>query len=756
MKKPSYSAPQSARVSYLAKPSAVLVAIAGLAALIYFPWRLTTFNPHAMTLSLMLYAAELFGLVTILLHTFMVWRVVDRQSPPPPPGISVDVFIPTYNEPVDMVRRTVIGARDMTYPHSTWLLDDGNRPAMAALAAELGVHYLARTENTHAKAGNLNNAFSRSSGALIAIFDADHVPHRDYLVRTIGYFSDPAVAFVQTPQDFYNLDSFQHRRSARHNVVWSEQSLFFRVIMRGKDYWNASFFCGSCATVRRSALASIGGFATETVTEDLHTSIRLHKKGYGSVYHGQALAYGIAPDTFEPYESQRVRWGQGAMQVWRTEGILSARGLTLAQRLCYLASVLAYFDGWQKAFMYLVPPFVLLAGILPVVSLDWHFAAIFSTWYVLSLLACEELGRGYAHSWMIEQYNFLRCPGFLFATLTFFLNRRLRFCVTKKEGSTRLDNIKRLAPHLSAVAIVLGAVLIAAARFASAPYMQPSAFVLNVIWASVMAFTAIAAVRFSFRHAKQNRASYRFNLPLPIAIEDGKGSKIVLTADDVSSGGLRIQIPGALPVETGTTLPAKLILPSGLKTVSLDVRRCSVVRTQEGSVRHHVGAKFVWPSVADADELDRYLYGSNAQWLFSGLRERGDTPTELVLRHFGRQLHPSLHISDEWRAAIVIPADLSRSIEVLAALNDTMSEVEGLLAEDLLDFDAVTLIFLHETYRAGLFRIDSIERFEGEHRTMFMHKVSRLDAVPHREWAPAKRSLSQHDLPGGAKAESLQ
>ena len=172
--------------------------------------------------------------------------------------------------------------------------------------------------------------------------------------------------------------------------------------------------------------------------------------------------------------------------------------------------------------------------------------------------------------------------------------------------------------------------------------------------------------------------------------------------------------------------------------------------------RHQVGAKFVWQSVADADELDRYLYGSNAQWLFSGLRERGDTPAELILRRFGHQLHPSLHISNEWRAAIVIPADLSRSIEVLASLNDAMTKVEGLLAEDPLDFDAVTLIFLNEAHRAGLFRIDSVERFEGDNRTMFMHKVSRLDVMPPLERAPAKRSLSPYDLPGGAKAESLQ
>lgn len=756
MKKRPYFAPASARINYLAPPSAALVVLAGLAALLYFPWRLTTFNPHAVILSLTLYAAELFGLVTILLHTFMVWRLLDRTAPLPAPGTSVDVFIPTYNEPVEMVRRTLMAARDMKYPHSTWLLDDGNRPGMAALATELGVHYLARADNRHAKAGNLNNALAQSSGALIAIFDADHVPHQDYLIKTVGYFTDPKVAFVQTPQDFYNLDSFQHRRSARQNVVWTEQSLFFRIIMRGKDYWNAAFFCGSCATVRRSAVVGVGGFATETVTEDLHTSIRLHKKGYGSVYHAETLAYGIAPDTFEPYESQRVRWGQGAMQVWRLEGILSARGLTLAQRFCYLASALAYFDGWQKLFMYLLPAFVLITGILPVASLDWHYATIFISWYLLSLWACEELGRGYAHSWMIEQYNFLRCPGFLFATLTFFLNRGLRFRVTRKEGSNRLDNIRRMTPHLSVVAIVASALCIASIRFAFAPYMQASAFALNVTWTCVMAFTAIAAVRFALAHAKQERASYRFHLPLPIKLHDSKGSASVLTAEDVSSGGLRVQVPESLVVEPGTVLNADLILPSGLKAVPLEVRRSWTTQMSNGDARHLLGVKFAWPSAADTDELDRYLYGSSAQWLFSGLRERGKTPIEWIMNHLGRKLHPSLHLGDEWRAAIVIPADFSRSIQVLASLNDAMTKIEGLLADQRLDLGIFALIFLKHPHRVGYFRVESFERVEAGDRTMFMHKVSKLEALLHLEPASSHMSPSWAEVSDGTEVESFQ
>jgi cellulose synthase (UDP-forming) len=298
--------------------------------------------------------------------------------------LSVDVFIPTYNESVALVRKTLLAARAMDYPHKTWLLDDGRRPEMEALARQLGCEYLARADNEHAKAGNLNHALAHSSGEMVVVFDADHAPRRDFLVKTLGYFEDEDVGFVQTPQDFYNLDSYQHRWRGKGRTVWTEQALFFRVIQRGKDYWNAAFFCGSCAVVRRSALDEIGGFATGTVTEDLHTSLRIHARAYKSVYHAEPLAFGLAPESIEPFIGQRVRWGQGAMHVWRKEGILSHRGLSLAQRLNYLASALTYFDGWQKGIFYFAPAVVLLTGLLPLLATTPEFLLHFIPYYLLT------------------------------------------------------------------------------------------------------------------------------------------------------------------------------------------------------------------------------------------------------------------------------------------------------------------------------------------------------------------------------------
>ncbi|MBN2721152.1 MAG: glycosyltransferase, partial [Proteobacteria bacterium] len=314
----------------------------------YLAWRLGTFNREAILFSLTLYCAELYGFGTTLMHLFMVWRLTVREPGEPPEGASVDVFIPTFNEPASLLRKTLLAARHLDYPHRTWLLDDGNRPEMRDLARELNCVYLAREDNVHAKAGNLNHALAQSTADFIAVFDADHAPKRNFLNRTLGYFRDSGVAFVQTPQDFYNLDSFQHRIKNRTAIAWHEQSVFFRVIQRGKDYQNASFFCGSCAVLRRSSLDSIGGFATGTVTEDLHTSVKLHKKGFRSVFHAEPLAFGLAPCGGAPFLGQRIRWRQGDMQMWRREGVFFHPGLTWAQRVNYLASSLTYFDGWQK------------------------------------------------------------------------------------------------------------------------------------------------------------------------------------------------------------------------------------------------------------------------------------------------------------------------------------------------------------------------------------------------------------------------
>jgi len=600
----------------------------------YLAWRPTSFNEQAPVFSGLVYGAEVFGFLVALLYLFMCWRLSSRQAPPVPTGLRVAVFVPTINESADIVRRTLMAAQRMRHTGEVWLLDDGNRPEMRALAEQIGCRYLARTENSHAKAGNLNNALRHTDADFIAIFDADHAPAPRFLEETLGFFADPAVAFVQTPQDFYNLDSFQHRLQRGRSLVWSEQSLFFRVIQSGKDRLNSAFFCGSCAVVRRSALEDIGGFATGTVTEDIHTSLKLHKRGWKSVYYPRSLAFGLAPSSAIPFLKQRLRWGQGAMQVWRQEGILFSRGLTLGQRLSYLATMLAYFEGWQRAVFFLAPVVVLTTGVMPIHALDREFLVRFIPYYVLTFWAFEEVSRGYGRSLLTEQYNMMRFAVFMTATFGFFL-RRLRFVVTPKEMGEADATRRTLWPQymvlgLNAVAIPIGIVL--HWRGSALPV---AALVANILWASLTLGIAASAILYALRVANFRRREYRFPLPVPLRVTRDGSSRVVL-ATDISPYGFRLLGAGLVDLRPGDDIQGELLLPTGRLPVHARVRSRSQPDAGHGDpeARLAFGCEFRWDGPAYRNQLEGYLFGSDLQWRINGLEERVKTPLQRLGRLF--------------------------------------------------------------------------------------------------------------------------
>jgi cellulose synthase (UDP-forming) len=592
----------------------------------YLSWRPTSFNPDAMLFSSLIYAAEVFGFACALLYLFMCWSLKTRRARPVPPGTTADVFIPTINEPVDMVRRTVMSAMRMKHVGQVWLLDDGNRAEMADLARQLGCRYLARTENSHAKAGNLNNALGHCTADYIAIFDADHAPAASFLDETLGFFTDPGVAFVQTPQDFYNLDSFQHRVDRRESLVWSEQMLFFRVIQRGKDRLNSAFFCGSCAVISRKALEDIGGFATGTVTEDIHTSLLLHKRGWKSVYHARSLAFGLAPSTAIPFLKQRLRWGQGAMQMWRREGVLTTAGLTWQQRLSYLATLLAYFEGWQRAVLFMGPVVVLGFGVMPILAVDREFMVRFIPYILLNYWVFEEVARGYGRSLLTEQYTMIRFAVFITATFGFFL-RKLRFVVTPKQMGEADATRRTLWPQylvagLNAAVIPVG--ILVHWRHGN---LETGAMVANVIWASLTLGVAALAIRYALRLAGFRRREYRFPLPVPFKAHlEPRGA--MARATDISPLGCRLSGDVGARVSVGEVIQGELLLPTGVVPVQAVVRSRTVPETPEGAGKPAVGCEFQWATVEDRLQLETFLFGSDLQLRLNGWEERARTPLE--------------------------------------------------------------------------------------------------------------------------------
>ena len=240
---------------------AVLTTLLGAA---YLVWRYSSsLNYDALWFAVPLVAAETYTFINTVLFVFMLWRPARRVSPPSLEGVTVDVFITTYNEPVQLVRLTAEAALKLDWPQlKVYVLDDGVRPEMRALAAEIGCGYITRGDEwtgkpRHAKAGNVNNALMTTAGEFILILDADQIPDARIIRHTVGYFRDPALAFVQTPQHFYNL--------LPGDPFGADAPLFYGPIMQGKDGWNAAFFCGSNAILRREALLQLG--VTEYVRE---------------------------------------------------------------------------------------------------------------------------------------------------------------------------------------------------------------------------------------------------------------------------------------------------------------------------------------------------------------------------------------------------------------------------------------------------------------------------------------------------------
>ncbi|WP_221794635.1 glycosyltransferase [Aquisediminimonas sediminicola] len=594
-------------------PVAAIAFIAYLAITIgYFAYRLPLWNPAAPIISTLMLVAELFGVMTLLLHVFSTWTLVERRAPTPPAGYEADILITTWNESVDILRNTLLAAKQVRLVKDIWLLDDGCRPEMEALARELGTRYIARSDRSHAKAGNLNNALQYTEAEFVAILDCDHAPSPEFLERTLGYFVDPKVGFVQTPQDFYNTGSFQHRGSARTKEAWHEQTLFYRVIQPGKDRWNAGFFCGSCAVMRKATLEDIGGVATGTITEDMHTSLRIHKRGWSSVYHSEALAFGLSPATLDQYDTQRLRWGRGAMQVWLKEGILFRGNLTLAQRLAYFMSTITYFEGWQKAIVYFLPMAVILTGSMPIIWAGWPFIGIFLAWFTAGVIVNELFSRGYAKTIWTEEYNFFRFFTFMKATLALVIPIKWRFSVTPKGLDMQGSLWLRLWPQFVMAIGVIGSITAGTLIYLTQHHLPEGAFISNLVWLTVNGAIAVKALSFASGRRHQKRTEHRFPLPMIAQVRVGDSDDVpssMAIAYDVSSRGMSLRT--ARHAALGPILHGQLSLPSGPVPFRGRVQRTDISGDGKEVV---LGLSFEWLKDSDADPLNSCLYGNTLQW----------------------------------------------------------------------------------------------------------------------------------------------
>ncbi len=521
----------------------------------YLFWRFTVTLNSDFTLEgvlgLILLTAELYAFAMLLLGYFQVMAVLPRKPHPLPPNTArwptLDVFIPTYNEPLEVVRATVLAAKAMDWPGDklrVFILDDGRRDAFRSFAAAASVGYIVRPDNKHAKAGNLNHALARTQGELIAIFDCDHVPTRSFLQMTVGWFLyDRRLAMIQTPHHFYSPDPFE-RNLSTFRTVPNEGELFYHLIQPSTDLWNATFFCGSCAVLRRTALDDVGGIAVETVTEDAHTALKMQRLGWNTAYLDVIQAAGLATESISAHVGQRIRWARGMAQIFRIDNPLLGRGLTLMQRVCYTGATLHFFYGIPRLIFLIAPLSYPLFGLhifnaLPLVALSFFLPHI-----AHSTMTNSRIQGKFRHSFWSEVYETCLAIYILIPTTQALITpSKGKFNVTAKGGNINQAYFERriAMPYLVLTALNLVGFLIGAFRLWSGAG-RLDVLLINLGWSTynLVILTATIAVAWEQR---QVRKTPRVATKVQAMVRLENGRTVRCRTADLSRGGSSLLIP---------------------------------------------------------------------------------------------------------------------------------------------------------------------------------------------------------------------
>jgi cellulose synthase (UDP-forming) len=560
-----------------------LTVLSAVVSLRYIVWRFTetldfgTFLQGFFGTGLAL--AEFYAIIVLALgYIQTVWPLERRPVPlPEDPSAwpTVDVYVPTYNEDLSIVRATVLAAMSMDWPQDklrVYILDDGRRTAFRDFAQACGAGYIIRPDNRHAKAGNLNHAMKLTDGDFIAIFDCDHIPTRGFLQMTLGWLvRDKRLAFIQTPHHFYSPDPFQRNLAAGTRVP-AEGNLFYGLVQDGNDFWDAAFFCGSCAVIRREALNSIGGFATETVTEDAHTALRLHRNGWQSAYLRLPLAAGLATERLILHIGQRVRWARGMLQIFRTDNPILGRGLSFGQRICYLNAMMHFLFAVPRI-VFLTSPLVFLIFGENLIAASPLAIMAYALPHLFHSIATNARIQGHwRHSFWSEIYETVLALFLVRVTIVTLLNpKRGKFNVTEKGGV--LDNeffdLRAVYPNLFLAAVLM----IGLARGLWGLFIEQTdtlafqAMLLNTIWVTLSLLIVMAALAVG-RETRQVRSRARIRSRLPVVAWLPDGRAVQGTTYNLSGGGAALALerpenaPDNLAVDLEFTLGAERLLLS--------------------------------------------------------------------------------------------------------------------------------------------------------------------------------------------------
>jgi cellulose synthase (UDP-forming) len=568
----------------------------------YVYWRVSSTLPplelHAdFAAAAVVLVAEIYCIVMVICSTFVMIDPLKSRATPKLPAVlpTVDVFVPSYNEDPELVAFTLSAAKRMDYDPdrlTVWLLDDGStdqkcqsedpdvseralarKAEMQALCAKLGVNYLARPRNEMAKAGNLNYGLQHSSGEIVVVLDADHAPMRNFLQETIGHFSeDPRLFMVQTPHVFLNPDPIE-RNLQFAGYAPSENEMFYGSIQRGLDSWNASFFCGSAAALRRTALEETHGFSGVSITEDCETALELHASGWHSRYVDKPMIRGLQPETFASFIGQRSRWCRGMIQIFLLKCPLLLPGLTLQQRICYTSSALFWFFPLARV-VFLVAPLLYLFFDMKIYAASVEEFLGYTVPYLAAAIIMQSFLYGkYRWAWVSEVYEYVQSVYLVRAVLSVIANpRRPTFNVTDKGVTLAQSRLSALAWPYYAIFVVLAAATVYTGYRLSVELASRTLLLVVGGWNVfnlVIAGLALGCVA----ERRERRANPRLDVRRQAELTFGDAMMRVVV-ENASQGGVRVRptrASKAIPLPIGSVCELRLLRGNGLGLAATNV-----------------------------------------------------------------------------------------------------------------------------------------------------------------------------------------
>lgn len=537
--------------------------------IIYLIWRtLYTVPLHDGIISavagISLLVVEIVGMFEAFVHYFNMHRIENHPVPVVPleEYPDVDVFIATYNEPTELLYKTINGCVHMDYPDKSkvhiYICDDGRRAEVRQLAEQMHVNYLDREDNKGAKAGNLNHALSVTSSPLIATFDADMIPRHEFLLDTVAYFVDQEIknreleekdrikiGFIQTPQSFYNPDLFQFNLFSESRIP-NEQDYFYKDVQVARNKSNCVIYGGSNTVISREALNDVGGFFTKSITEDFATGIKIQQKGYICYAINKVLASGLSPTDLKSLINQRIRWGRGCIQTGRRVHICLSRHLSLAQKANYLASIWYWYASWKRL-IYIMSPILFATFSVLVVKCSLIEVLIF--WlpmYISSNISLKMMSRNIRTTKWTNLYETTIFPFMMIPVLleTFGISMK-KFKVTQKDAkqNKKKDWVYAI-PHT--ILIILSVIGIANCIRWTFTTGRIDYFVI-LFWLFVNLFNLVMSLFFVMgRNAVRKNERQVAEIPCTITARYGSYKGVTR---DISEGGVAVIIPYAFDVD---------------------------------------------------------------------------------------------------------------------------------------------------------------------------------------------------------------